>query len=72
MDYFYDGCDPKQLEVLIEKGIIRGVTTNVNFVIDYAKENSISSYFNAVLPIYNVAKSFNLDIPFSIFQSINP
>jgi len=66
MDYFYDGCDPNQLEVLIEKGIIRGVTTNVNFVIDYAKENSISSYFDAVLPIYNVAKSFNSDIPFSI------
>lgn len=66
MEYYYDGCDPKQLEALIEKGVIRGVTTNVNFVIDYAKANSISSYFKAILPSYNIAKSNNNNLPFSI------
>tara|TARA_Y100000589_G_scaffold162957_1_gene154809 strand:- start:2338 stop:3033 length:696 start_codon:yes stop_codon:yes gene_type:complete len=66
MKYFYDGCDPNELDEILEKGCISGVTTNVNFVIDYAKKEQISSYFKAVEPIYNIAVSSNLNIPFSI------
>ena len=66
MDYYYDGCDPKELSTLLEKGCIKGVTTNVNFVIDYAKDKSIKSYFDAITPSYEVAKSLKDNIPFSI------
>ena len=66
MKYFYDGCNPEELSDVLKKGCISGVTTNVNFVIDYAKKENISSYFNAVLPTYEVAVASGLKIPFSI------
>mgnify|MGYP001169188418 CR=1 FL=1 len=66
MNYFYDGCIPKELEQLIKKGCIRGVTTNVNFVVDYAKSENINSYFEAVRPCYEIAKKHNSNLPFSI------
>ena len=66
MKYFYDGCDPGQLKEILEKGCVSGVTTNVNFVIDYAKESNINSYFEAVKPIHKIATSSGVNIPFSI------
>ena len=66
MKFFYDGCDPKELDELIKKGCIRGVTTNVNFVVNYAKEKNINNYFDAVFPCYEIAKNYNKNLPFSI------
>lgn len=66
MKYYYDGCDPGELQEILEKGCVSGVTTNVNFVIDYAKKTNINSYFKAVQPIYNIAVSSRLNIPFSV------
>ena len=59
MKYFYDGCDPNELKELIKKGCIRGVTTNVNFVVNYAKANKIQTYFEAVKPCYEIANEYN-------------
>ena len=56
----------RELQNLLSKGCIRGVTINVNFVIDYAKKNSISKYFDAIIPSYEVAKGISADFPFSI------
>ncbi len=66
MKYFYDGCDPEELKGLINKGCIRGVTTNVNFVVNYAKAKKIETYFDAVKPCYEIAKDCNCNLPFSI------
>ena len=66
MKYFYDGADPKELNDILSKGIISGITTNVNFVVDYASKKSIGSYFDAILPIYEVASATNKCLPFSI------
>ena len=40
MKYFYDGADPDEFKEVINKGCISGVTTNVNFVVDYATKKS--------------------------------
>ena len=32
MKYFYDGADPEELRDILNKGIISGITTNINFV----------------------------------------
>ena len=53
MKYFYDGADPSEFEDAVNKGCISGVTTNVNFVVDYAAKNSIKSYFEAIMPLSN-------------------
>lgn len=66
MQFFYDGANPKELEEVIKKGCISGVTTNVNFVVDYASKNSINNYFDAIKPTYEIAASDNQNLPFSI------
>ena len=69
MKYFYDGCCPQEFSEVLAKGCISGVTTNVNFVIDYAKKNHINSYFAAINPLYQAACSTNRNLPFSV-QSV--
>ncbi len=66
MKYFYDGADPKELSEVLSKGIISGITTNVNFVVDYASKKSFTSYFDAIFPLYEIACATNKDLPFSI------
>ena len=66
MKYFYDGADPSEFEDAVNKGCISGVTTNVNFVVDYAAKNSIKSYFEAIMPLYQIAVNQNINMPFSI------
>ncbi len=66
MQYFYDGCDPNEVKELIEKGCVTGLTTNVNFVVDYASKNGFTSYFDAIQPIYELAQTKAANLPFSI------
>ena len=66
MEYFYDGACPKEFSEIISKGCIKGITTNVNFVVDYAKSQNIDNYFSAIKPLYDIAKETKLNLPFSI------
>ena len=66
MKYFYDGADPEELKEILNKGIISGITTNINFVVNYASKKSFSSYFDAIFPLYELACSTNKCLPFSI------
>ena len=64
MKYFYDGADPEEFRDILNKGIISGITTNINFVVDYASKRSFSSYFDAIFPLYELACSTNKCLPF--------
>ena len=66
MKYFYDGADPDEFKEVINKGCISGVTTNVNFVVDYATKKSIGSYFEAIKPLHEIASSQKNNLPFSV------
>ena len=66
MKYFYDGADPEEFRDILNKGIISGITTNINFVVDYASKRAFSSYFDAIFPLYELACSTNKCLPFSI------
>ena len=58
MKYFYDGADPVEFEDAVNKGCISGVTTNVNFVVDYATKIRVAADKKAV-DISNVKMSMN-------------
>ena len=66
MKYYYDGADPSEFSKIVNKGFISGITTNVNFVVDYASKNSINSYFEAIKPLYRIASAEGKNLPFSI------
>ena len=66
MKYYYDGVDPSEFSKIVNKGFISGITTNVNFVVDYASKNSINSYFEAIKPLYRIASAEGKNLPFSI------
>ena len=66
MKYYYDGADPSEFSKIVNKGFISGITTNVNFVVDYATKNSINSYFEAIKPLYRIASAEGKNLPFSI------
>ena len=66
MKYYYDGADPSEFSKIVNKGFISGITTNVNFVVDYASKNSINSYFEAIKPLYEIASAEGRNLPFSI------
>ena len=66
MKYYYDGADPSEFSKIVNKGFISGITTNVNFVVDYASKYSINSYFEAIKPLYEIVSAEGKNLPFSI------
>jgi len=66
MLFFFDGCDASKFREVSKSGLINGVTTNVSFTVNYAKEINENSYFDSIKPIYNAFTEAYADQHFSI------
>lgn len=61
MTYFYDGVKIEEIELLVKKSLIKGVTTNLSFV-NESKRINIKNRDEIIEPIFDFCKKENLSL----------